>query len=113
MSKPSLELLPVPWSISNDTATVIPLSNSPPPARYTEFAIVKFLPRPLSAVPVMFATPMLAEPVAVSSPAKADVTTSEPANAVKPIFFKLFIFFLYLFVCLFVINNKQRFYTEI
>ena len=46
----------------------------------------------------MFATPMLAEPVAVSSPANADVTASEPANAVRPIFFKLFIFFLCLFV---------------
>ena len=108
-----LELLPVPWSISNDTATVIPLSNSPPPARYTEFPILKFLPRPSSAVPVMFATPMLAEPVAVSSPANADVTTSEPANAVKPIFFKVIHIFPFLFVCLFVINNKQEFYTEI
>ena len=43
----------------------------------------------------------LAEPVAVSSPANADVTTSEPANAVKPIFFKVIHIFP-LFVCLFV-----------
>jgi hypothetical protein len=40
-----------------------------------------------SAVPVTFATEMLAAPDAVSSPANADVATSDPANAVKPIFF--------------------------
>jgi hypothetical protein len=39
----------------------------------------------------MLATEMLAAPVAVSSPANADVATSDPANAVKPIFLKLFI----------------------
>jgi hypothetical protein len=30
---------------------------------------------------------MLAEPVTDTSPANTDVATSEPANAVKPIFF--------------------------
>jgi len=34
---------------------------------------------------------MLAEPVTSSEPANADVATSDPANAVKPIFLNLFV----------------------
>jgi len=51
-------------------------------------AIDQSLPVLGSADPVMLLTPMLAEPVALSPPANAEVATSDPANAVKPIFFK-------------------------
>jgi hypothetical protein len=42
---------------------------------------------------------MLAEPATDISPANADVATSEPANADKPIFFKLFILITPLLNC--------------
>jgi len=91
------------WSNVKDNETFNPLSNSPLPAKVIWLPIVKLFPVLVSEEPVVFLTPMLAAPVAVSSPANADVVTSDAANAVKPIFFNLFIFFLCLF--LLVVNN--------
>ena len=100
-----------PWSNVNDNATFRPLSNSPERANVMSFPMLKLFPVPGSLEPVIFLTLKLAPPLTVSAPANAEVVTSEAANAVKPIFFKLFIFFLCLF--LFVINNKHSFYIQI
>jgi hypothetical protein len=51
---------------------------------------VSVIVQPFAEVPLSAPAKFIpAEPVALSEPAKADVATSEPANAVKPIFFNV------------------------
>jgi hypothetical protein len=53
---------------------------------------VSVIDHPFAEVPLSAPAKFIpAEPAAVSEPANADVATSEPANAVKPIFFNVHI----------------------
>ena len=69
----------------NDRDTVKPLSNSPEPVNVNWLPIENVLPE-LAAPPLVCSMFNEALPATDISPAIADVATSEPANAVKPIF---------------------------
>ena len=73
-----------------DIETFNPLSNSPLPEKVSWLPIENDLPA-LAPPPLMCSTATDAPPATVTSPANADVATSEPANADKPIFLNLFI----------------------
>jgi hypothetical protein len=90
-----------------DKDTFIPLSISPPPVKVNWLPIDKSLP---PSVPEWFANFNEAEPETDISPAYTEVATKELANAVSPIFLKLFI--LITPYCLIVIiNNKRGMFT--
>ena len=61
-----------------------PLSNSPEPEKVNWLPIENVLP--VSAPPLVCSTLIAAPPDTDISPANAEVATSEPANADKPIF---------------------------
>ena len=96
-----------PWSKMKDKATFIPLSISPEPVKVNWLPIAIVLP---PSVPAWLLILNEAEPATDISPAYTEVATKEPANAVSPIFLKLFI--LITPYCLIVIiNNKRSIFT--
>ena len=93
-------------SNTKDNDTVKPLSNSPEPEKVNWLPIDQGLPVVYCIITTLVSSTFAAPPAYTDiSPAKADVATREPANAVNPIFLILFILITPLI--LFIINNKH------
>ena len=92
-----------------NVATFIPLSSSPPPVKVNWLPIDIDLPF-WSPTFDQFFILNDAPPETDISPAYAEVATKEPANAVSPIFLKLFIL-ITPYCLVFIINNKRGIFT--